>query len=121
MARHYSQTDRSLLPVICTHTFMDHMFATYSSYAHASDIQQVCMDTCAALTDLQEESISSLCTNLFGPVTHKPKHQDSFLLSSFYPLYQNYNDFFVLCWCVHIAYVSIWCPVDIVVFEFGFY
>lgn len=27
---------------------------------------------------------------------------------------------FVLCWCVHIAYVSIWCPVDIVVLNLDF-
>lgn len=27
---------------------------------------------------------------------------------------------FVLCCCVHIAYVSIWCPVDIVVLNLDF-
>lgn len=85
-----------------------------------SDIQQVSVDTWVGLADLQEESILC-CLSVQTCWTHpmQTKTPGFFLLSSFYPLYQNYKDF-VLCWCVHIAYVSIRCPVDIIVLNLDF-
>lgn len=78
------------------------------------------MDTCVALTDLQAESCRLYTQyNLVGPITNKPKH----LESSCFPLFilcTRFIKFFVLCWCVHIAYVSIRCPVDIVVLNLDF-
>lgn len=50
-----------------------------------------------------------------GPVTYKSEQLDpSTSLFSFVPEMETVW----LCWCVHIAHVSIYCPVDIV-FEFG--
>lgn len=87
-----------------------------SFHAHASDIHQVCMDACAALTDLQEETF--LCCHT--DPSHANQNTRNLLAPCFYPLYQTSKHFFVLCWCVHIAYVSIWCPVDIVVLNLDF-
>ncbi len=72
MARHYSQTERSL---ICTHE--DHTFAT-CSYAHASDIQQVGRTFILFSQTCRKKHFSVITQHkLVGPVTYKPKLQDS--------------------------------------------
>lgn len=59
--------------------------------------------THALLSEYQEESL--LSTKLLD-TSHKPKHQEfsCFLL---FILCTRFIKLFVLCWCVHIAYVSL--------------
>lgn len=109
MARNYSQTKR---PPTFLRTHKDHTFTTHSSYAHVPVRSTQTLQTCR-----KKYVISQY--NFVGPITRKPKHRDS----SCFPLFilcTRFIKIFVLCWCVHIAYVSIWCPVDIVVLNLDF-
>lgn len=94
-------------PTLPKCTRKDHIFTTRSSYAHVSDLQQVCMDV--LLTDLQEEIFLCFHT-VYTCWTHhmQTKTPGFFLLSSFYPMYQNYEDFCFLlvcayCICQHLV------------------
>lgn len=79
----------------------------HTGLMHVSDIQQVCMDT--AWTHLQEEA--SLCSHTVHTCWTRhlqTKTPGFFLLSSFYPLYQNFKDFCSLlvcayCICQHLV------------------
>lgn len=98
-------------PTLPKCTRKDHIFTTRSSYA--------CVRLTTGLYGRVAHRSAGRNISVFiqyklvGPITCKPKHQDS----SCFPLFilcTRIMKIFVFCWCVHIAYVSIWCPVDIV-------
>ena len=97
------QLERSLLPVHAKTTHRPRRF-----YVQTSDSLFGFPQTC------RKKNLPS-----HRPITSKPKLQDSsfFLL---FILCMRIVKIFVLCWCVHIAYVSIQCPVDIVLFNLDF-
>lgn len=109
MARRYSQMEPPPSPnvhertISSPHAVLTHMCQTYNKSVW----------TCCSQICRKKHFSVFIQYKLVGPITCKPKHQDS----SCFPLFilcTRIMKIFVFCWCVHIAYVSIWCPVDIV-------
>lgn len=98
MARCRSQLERSL-PHVNAGPHVIH-----TTHPHAADTQRVCMDI--------SKSVSST-------IRSKPKLQDS-PCCPFLSRCVGFVKIFVLCWLVHIAHVSVWCPVDMLLISVGF-
>lgn len=72
-------------------------------------------------TDLQEETFLSSHSANLSERSHPNQNTRIYLAFLFLSFVPEFYRFLFFCWCVHIAYVSIWCPVDIVVFLFCFF
>lgn len=105
MARHYSQMERSPSPPPSP----PYVYTRTTPLPHTAVMHR-------RQTDLQEETfLSSHSTNL-SERSHPNQNTRIYLAFLFLSFVPEFYRFLFFCWCVHIAYISIWCPVDIVVF-----